>query len=177
VGGGSETLAQNADGEVWRPKPASANGLAAAATTCEFLASNTPPDQLAAAFRGAPMLYELRRDGTVWEKPVSLTTWGMAWTAPAGATWRRFGKRADWTGIWGDGSTGAGLTSDGVLWIWGVNPSGAPSRDFFVRLELLEERLRHMLGLAPTARSARAAMGIPDYENHPYPVLRMVRGK
>ena len=107
-------------GEVWEPFHAAPNPEASAASSFRLVATNAAPGRFAAAWCGGPRIYEVRSDGTLWERTQPLSTYAAT---PVGE-WRRLGKRSDWAALWGTGGTALGLTADGTLWTWGIDPGG-----------------------------------------------------
>jgi hypothetical protein len=162
--------ARRRNGEVWQPNASSANAQAPLSATCQLIASNSLPNRLAGAFCGTAKLYELRADGTLWEKPVS---WSV-WTAPSMAQWSRFGRRSDWTAVWSGGWTAFGLTGDGTLWTWGYDPGRPAARDFSSRIEELEGKIRQTFAIRRSAPGGMTAMSPLPYQKHPRPLLRVV---
>jgi len=172
VGPGFGIWAWTDRGDAWQPRPSSTSGLTPTVASTQFIASNAPPGRLAAAFCGVQKLYQLSDDGTLWEKPFA----SLPWATPPNAPWRRFGKRSDWTGVWGENGTAVGLTADGTIWEWGIDTSGAPRRDFLAQIEALQGTILEMFGIRPAA-GAKAGMRAwkPLYRKTPRPVMRVVK--
>jgi hypothetical protein len=162
--------ARTASGEVWQLTPASADPLAAASATGQLLASNSLPGHLVAAYDGKPELFELRGDGTLWEKPFSISPQFIV--APD-EKWRQVGKRSDWQAIWGGGNTAFGLTADGTLWTWGRDPSRDGTRTFSMRLQMLQERIQRMFANGP-GRGTTSYGAPPAIQKTPRPLLRLL---
>ena len=167
---GFQIWARNQLGELRQPLAAFPDAEAGAAGTCPLIASNTLPGHVIWAYSGSPKLYDLRADGTLWEKSYSPLGWRLA--ASPVDDWHRFGKRSDWVGIWSASGTAIGLTADGTIWMWGVDPSREPTRDFSARLALLQIRLKEMFGNPPP----RGPIGVrvPAFQKEPRPLMRLV---
>jgi hypothetical protein len=119
-------LVRNRLGEVWEPFHAAPNPEASAASSFQLVATNAAPGRFASAWCGEPRIYEVRSDGTLWERTQPLNTQAAT---PVGE-WHRLGKRSDWTALWGTGAAALGMTADGTLWTWGIDPGGQPALRF-----------------------------------------------
>ena len=86
--------------------------------------------------------------------------------------WHRFGKRSDWTAIWGAGGTAFGLTDDGTIWTWGIDLSRPPSPNVLARIERAYVKLATSLGGRPRPLSRMSYP--PPYLKEPRPLMRMV---
>jgi hypothetical protein len=168
VTGGFLPLVQNRLGEVWEPFHAAPNPEATTASTFHLVVSNSVPGRFAAAWCGESRIYEVRSDGTLWQRTQPLST---SSATPVGE-WRRLGKRSDWTALWGTGGTALGLTSDGTLWIWGIDPGGASVPDFKSRFKLAQTRLMSLFGPGPRPFVTGST---PAYQRQPRPLMRLVR--
>jgi hypothetical protein len=126
------------------------------------------PRRLASAWCGEPRLFELRPDGTIRERRQP-----MSWfTAVGVGDWHRFGKRSDWTAIWGAGGAAFGLTDDGTIWTWGIDLSRPPSPNALARIKLAYAKLATALGGTP--RPPGVMVYSPTYLEEPRPLMRMV---
>jgi Regulator of chromosome condensation (RCC1) repeat len=146
---------------------AGANPEADAARTCALVSAGSLPGHVIGAISGTPKLYELRVDGSIWEKSYPLP----GWTAPTD-NWRRFGKRSDWVGIWGTGSTAIGLTADGTVWTWGEDFSRPPKFSFSARLAMLQVQIKQLVGSGPR-RIAAFGPRAPAFQTTPRPLMRL----
>jgi len=162
-------LVRNRSGELWEPFHAAPSAEAPAALSCRLVVSNCVPGRFATAFCGKPKLYELRSDGTLWERWEPLSFYP---DTPVG-DWLRVGKRADWVGLWGGHGTALGLTADGTLWTWGIDVGREPAADFLSRLKLARSWLTSLIGPGPRPILAGAG-GIPAYQKRPRPLMRLV---
>ena len=160
-------LVQNRAGEVWEPFHAAPSAVAPAAASLRLVVPSSVPGRFATAWCGEPDICEVRADGTLWARAEPL---GAFPYTPAGP-WRRLGNRSDWVNLWGAAGTALGLTADGTLWTWGVDPSRAPAPDFQSRLKLAQSRLRGLFGSAP--RSSAPSL-FPAYDKQPRPLMRLV---
>jgi hypothetical protein len=160
-------LVRNRLGEVWEPFHAAPSPEASAASSLQLVASNAVPGRFATAWCGEPRIYEVRSDGALWGRTQPMSGYS---TTPVG-DWRRLGKRSDWTALWGTGAAALGMTADGTLWTWGIDPSGNQPSDFLSRLKLARSRLLSLFG--PGARPM-AAGAIPTYQEQPRPLMRLV---
>jgi hypothetical protein len=160
----------NRSGELWEPFHGIPNAGVSAASSFRLVASHAVPGRFATAWCGGPELYEVRSDGTLWARTQPLSTE----TATPVGEWRRLGKRWDWIGLWGTTGTAVGLTADGTLWTWGVDPGREPSLDFISRLKLAQSRLMTLFGPAPRPM---AVGPMPAYEKQPRPLIRLVLRK
>jgi ABC-2 type transporter/Regulator of chromosome condensation (RCC1) repeat len=157
-------------GEVWLTMPflRAPNAEAPASLICRLLVSNAPKERIALAYVGRPRIYQVRKNGTLWEKDFD---WALA--APSGAeVWRKVGQRSDWVALWGAGWSVFGLTSDGTLWTWGVDPTGNAVPDLSSRLKMAQQRLMARLGLAGSGGGPQPSM--PAFQSQPRPWLRFV---
>ena len=150
---------------VWYPLESPPNPMAARASICRLLSSNSTPAHLASAYCGRPELYEIRTDGTLWGKVNPIGPW-----AKANGHWFQIGKRKDWLSIWGTG-TALGLTSDGTVWMWGADPGQEPILDMQSRYKVLEARILTWFGLPPTSMTTSARS---PYQKDPRPLMRAV---
>jgi len=163
--------ARTASGEVWQLTPAFADPLATASAIGQLLASNSLPGHLVAAYVGQPELYELRGNGTLWEKPFSPSP---LFTAAPDEKWRQVGKRSDWQAIWSGGNyTAFGLTADGTLWMWGIDPSRDGTWIFSMRLAMLQARIKEMFASGPGRGTANYGTP-PAIQKTPRPLLRLL---
>ena len=167
ITGGFVPLVRNRLGELWEPFQAPPNPEATAASSFRLIATTLVPGRFAAAWCGDPEFYEVRSDGTLWGRTQPLST---SSATPVGE-WRRLGKRSDWTALWGTGGTALGLTSDGTLWTWGIDPGQEPVPDFRTRLKLAQIRLRGLFGPGPRPIATGA---FPAYQKQPRPLMRLV---
>jgi hypothetical protein len=165
--GGSFPLVWNRSGELWEPFHGVPNAEASAASTFRLVVPQAVPGRFAIAWCGEPEIYELRPDGTLWGRKQPL---GMQTATPVGE-WRRLDKRSDWIGLWGTSGTAVGLTADGTLWTWGIDPGGQPAFDLATRLKLAQQRL--MTVFSPAPRPMPVGM-IPAYQKQPRPLIRLV---
>ena len=163
--------ARTTSGEVWQLTPASADPLAPASAIGQLLASNSLPGHLVAAYVGKPELFELRGNGTLWEKPFSPSP---LFTAAPDEKWRQVGKRSDWQAIWSGGNyTAFGLTADGTLWMWGIDPSRDGTWIFSMRLAMLQARIKEMFASGPGRGTANYGTP-PAIQKTPRPLLRLL---
>lgn len=160
-------LVRNRLGEVWEPFYAAPNPEASAASSFRLVATNAAPGRFASAWCGEPRIYEVRSDGTLWERTQPLNAQPAT---PVGA-WHRLGKRSDWTALWGTGAAALGMTADGTLWTWGIDPSGNQPSDFLSRLKLARSRLLSLFGTGPRPMAVGA---LPAYQEQPRPLIRLV---
>jgi hypothetical protein len=167
---GFQPFVRNRSGEVWEPFHAAPNPEASALSSFRFVVSTAVPGRFAAAWCGEPRVFEVRSDGTLWERTQPLNTSAVT---PVGE-WRRLGKRSDWATLWSTGGTALGLTADGTLWTWGIDPGGNQPSDFLSRLKLARTRLMSLFGPGPRPMAAGAT---PAYQEQPRPLLRLVLTK
>ena len=167
---GFQPFVRNRSGEVWEPFHAAPNPEASALSSFRFIVSNAVPGRFAAAWCGETRVCEVRSDGTLWERTQPLNTYAAT---PVGE-WRRLGKRSDWLALWGTGGTALGLTADGTLWTWGIDPGRNQPADLLSRLRLARTRLMSLFGPGPRPLSAGAT---PVYQDQPRPLMRLVSSK
>ena len=160
-------LVRNRLGEVWEPLHAAPSPEASAASSLQLVASNTVPGRFATAWCGEPRIYEVRSDGALWGRTQPMSGYS---TTPVGE-WRRLGKRSDWATLWGTGGTALGLTADGTLWTWGIDPGGNQPSDFLSRLKLARTRLMSLFGPGPRPMAVGT---ISAYQEQPRPLIRLV---
>ncbi|MGO8927406.1 MAG: hypothetical protein ACLQU3_11020 [Limisphaerales bacterium] len=163
-------LVRNHLGEVWEPFHAAPNPEAPAASSFRLVATNAGPGCFATAWCGGPRIYEVRSDGTLWERTQPLSIYAAT---PVGE-WRRLGKRSDWAVLWGTSGTALGMTGDGTIWTWGIDPGGNQPSDFLSRLKLARSRLMSLFGPGPRPMTVGA---IPAYQEQPRPLMRLVLSK
>ncbi|HWW03591.1 MAG TPA: hypothetical protein VNZ64_28060 [Candidatus Acidoferrum sp.] len=163
----SSPLVRNRSGELWDPTFAAADPDAPAASSCRLVATNSAANRTAVAMAGKPMLYEVRPDGTLWEKDYA----GGLRTAAPDEKWRRVGKRSDWVSLWGGGGTAMGVTADETVWTWGLDPGREPAFDFSNKLKVAQMRLRAWFGARSPMISAGAT---PPYVKEPWELMRLV---
>jgi ABC-type transport system involved in cytochrome c biogenesis permease component len=168
TGSGERPWAWTASGEVRQLNLSVASPQATAAEASELLTSNSAPDRLVAAFVGKPELFELRNDGTLWEKTFSPGPW---YSASPDEKWHQAGRRADWQGIWGNGDTAFGLTADGMLWTWGLDPSRDGTWSLSARFRMLGIRIRSLFGNRPGVGGYGTPMAI---QKTPRPLMRLI---
>ena len=166
--GGFLPLVRNRLGEVWEPFQAPPTPWASAASSFRLVATNSVPGRFGAAWCGEPRIYEVRSDGSLWERTEPLSRYSAV---PVGE-WRRVGKRSDWAALWGTGGTALGLTADGVLWTWGIDPSREQVPDFLTRLKLARSRVMGLFGPGPRP-SLTGTM--PAYQRQPRPLIRLLQ--
>jgi hypothetical protein len=160
-------LVRTHSGELWEPFHAPPNADVSAASILRLVVSNSVPGRFATTWCGGPAICELRSDGTLWERAQPL---GYYSGTPMGE-WRRLGKRSDWAGLWGAGGTALGLTGDGTLWTWGIEPGRQQAPDFLSRLKLAQNRLRGVFGPGPRPMLRGYT---PAYQKQPRPLMRLV---
>lgn len=165
--GGSLSLVWNRSGELWEPFHGIPDPEASASSNFRLVLSHAVPGRFAIAWCGETEIYEVRPDGTLWGRTQPLST---QTAAPVGE-WRRLGKRWDWIGLWGTGGTAVGLTADGTLWTWGIDPGGVSAPDFASRLKVAQSRLMSIFGPGPRPIPVGA---MPAYQKQPRPLMRLV---
>ncbi len=163
-------LARTRSGEMWNPYYGAPDPDAPATSVCRLVASNSAPDHIAFAFMDVPTLYELRSDGTLWERGYPYPM--GSWNSTSASQWRQVGSRTDWVSIWGGVGTAIGLTSDGVIWMWGQDPSQEPTMDFSSRVKLLQRQVRSLFG-SPMPGMAGVARSLPC-QKEPRPLMRLI---
>ena len=156
-------------GELWEPFHATPDGGASASSTCRLVLSNAAPGRVAVAMCDKPKLYQLQADGSLWETTYHI---GSGVTTPD--EWRRVGKRSDWVSLFSGGGTAFGLTSDGVLWTWGVDLGRQPTQSFAARLKMIQLRFKSMFSSTPRPMPTGTT---PPVNNRPRPLIRLVNTK
>jgi ABC-type transport system involved in cytochrome c biogenesis permease component len=164
---GFQVLARTRSGELWEPLRAPPSAEAPAASTCRLVVSNAAPDHVALAYCGKGLLYEVRPDGTLWKKDYPWPSQAATFSA---GKWRQVGKRADWVSTWGVAGTAFGLTSDGILWTWGIDPSRPRVLDTSTALALMQLRLRTIFSARSTPMQTPR---LPAYQSEPRPLMRL----
>jgi len=165
---GYQVLARTRSGQLWEPFSSLPSAEDPAAAMCRLVASNAAPDHVALAYCGKGLLYELRPNGTLWQRDSPLRS---QTPPPSAGKWLQVGKRSDWVSIGGAGGTAFGLTSDGTLWTWGIEPSRPPSPTLSARLELVRLRLKAYFAGKPTRVQTQR---MPAYHSEPRPLMRLV---
>jgi hypothetical protein len=95
---------------------------------------------------------------------------------PQKLEWRRVGKRSDWVSVWSSYGTYFGLTSDGTVWVWGIDWGQQPKPTLKDRLIHLWEVVRDHFpdwaqGAAPFSGSPIRFL-IQPYQDEPRPFMR-----
>jgi len=153
---------------VWLMTGASPNPEATVAATSQLIATNFVPGHLIGAFCDTPKLYQLRADGTLWEKSYSFGPWA----ATPADKWRQVGKRSDWVELWGVSGTAMGLTADGTIWTWGIDQRRDPRNDFSAKLKLFQLRIKGLFGSSPGPGAGMGAT--PPVQKEPRPLMRLM---
>jgi hypothetical protein len=135
-----------------------------------LVTSNALPGRVVTAYSGKPKLYQLRQDGTLWEQTY---TYGVQRPSGPAEPWRQVGKRTDWVSLWGGNGTAYGLTKNGTLWTWGVDPSVEPSADLLTRLRNAQNQIQGALGAGP-GPGPRGVGASRPVQKQPRPLLRLV---
>lgn len=162
-------LVRNRSGELWDPTFAAPNPDAPAPASCRLVSTNSGLDRAAVAMVGATNLYEVRSDGSLWEKEYQVGSG----TGSADDKWRRVGQRSDWVSLWGGGGTVLGLTSDGTVWTWGLDPGREPVFGISSKLNMARARFQAIFGTrAPGGFNYSAS---PPYNQEPRPLMRMTK--
>ena len=164
---GFQTLARTRSGELWEPLSSLPGPEAPAELACRLVASNAAPDHVAMAYCGAGLLYEVRPNGTLWKKDSPML---IQASTPSPGKWRQVGHRSDWASIWGVGGTAFGLTSDGTLWTWGIDPTRPPVPDLSAKLKLLQTRIAAYFAGKPTRMQPPR---MPAYQSEPRPLMHL----
>jgi hypothetical protein len=164
---GFQALARTRSGELWEPLNSPSNAEAPAAAVCRLVASNAAPDHVAVAFCGKGLLYEVRPDGTLWKKD---HPWLFQPPTLSAGKWRQQGNRSDWVSIWGVGGTAFGLTSDGILWTWGIDPTRPPVLDLSAKLKMVQLRIKGYFTPRPIPTTGPR---MPAYQSEPRPLMRL----
>jgi ABC-type transport system involved in multi-copper enzyme maturation permease subunit len=162
-------LARNASGEVWKLALALADPSAPISEIGDLSATDSLTDRIVTAFVGKPELYELRNDGTLWEKPFSISP---QFIVSPDEKWRQVGTRSDWVALWGS-HTAFGLTADGTLWTWGLDPSRDTTWTFSMRLQLIQDRIHGVFGNGAGAWTTGHGPAAVIQET-PRPLLRLI---
>lgn len=159
-------------GELWAPFFAPPNAEASIASTGRLLLSNALPHRVAIAFCGQLEIFQARPDGTLWRKPYPLPSA----VAPPDPQWRRVGKRSDWVALESAGGIAYGLTADGTLWTWGVDPTRQSNPSLATRLKTIQWRVSGWFG-PPQGRfgNPRLLAQFPSFQKEPRPLLRLAR--
>ncbi len=164
--GGSWSLVWNRAGELWEPFHGTPNPETPAALNLRLVVPHAVSGRFATAWCDEPRAYEVRADGTLWERTQPLSSL----RTPVGE-WHRVGKRSDWVSLWSTGTTAVGLTADGTLWTWGLDPAGQGVRGFVSQLKLARARLMALVGPGPRPMPPPV---MPAFQKQPRPLLRMV---
>jgi hypothetical protein len=160
-------LVQNRSGELWEPLHAFPNPEAPAASSFRLVTPHAVIGRFATAWCNGSAIYELRSDNTLWERTQPL---GASTLTPVGQ-WHQVGKRSDWISLWSAGTTALGLTADGILWTWGVDPARQGTLNLMSRLKLAQTRLVTLFGPGPRPLPAPT---VPAYQKQPRPLMRLL---
>jgi len=115
----------------------------------------------------AEAVYEVRPDGSLMFSPYSLPGWNSGKVE----NWQPFDNRKDWLGVWNHRGTMLGLSADGVLWTWGIDPTAERGGTFRERVSRLKIMLAQFLGRGP-ARGMN--LNTPPLQVEPRPLIRFV---
>jgi len=168
TGFGYTVWARNRLGELRETLTSRANAEADAASTCALVSSASLPGHVIGVISGTAKLYDLRADGSIWEKSYS----PPGWPVQPPDNWHRFGKRSDWVSIWGVSGTAIGLTADGTVWMWGADFSRQPKLSFSARLAMLQVQIKQLVGSGPR-RIAAFGPRAPAIQTTPRPLMRL----
>ncbi|HEX3798401.1 MAG TPA: ABC transporter permease subunit [Verrucomicrobiae bacterium] len=162
---------RNRAGELWEPFLLPPDALLGADATCRLACYAANSNRLAYAFCGEPTAFEIRTNGTLWRKEYTSGSTMIASTEK----WQQVGKRADWVSLWGGGGTIYGLTTDGVLWTWGFDPTRTDEPDNFHE-SLRVFHLQILAAMGKASGGARFGMNrnaVWQYEKKPHAILRL----
>jgi hypothetical protein len=160
----------NRSGELWEPFHGMPSPDFPAAANSRLVLAQAVPGPVAAAWCDNSYIYKVQPDGTLWARTQGLSSD----TATPVGEWHRLGTRSDWIGLWGTGGTALGLTADGTLWTWGIDPRRKAAPDLTSVFKLAQARLLNLLGSAPRPMPPAAR---PAYEKKPQPLMRLVFSK
>ena len=169
VSTGMGGLMRTRSGELWHAFYAAPAAEASAAAVCCLLVSNVAASRVAIGLAPAPKLYQLRNDGSLWERTQPLAS--SQSTAPG--EWHRVGKRNDWVLISGANGTVYGVTADGFVWTWGMDPSRPAAPTLDSRIAVLRSRIGASVRLAPTTLPAGLGTAY-SFTPEPRPLMRML---
>jgi hypothetical protein len=172
IGGtfGDLPWARNKSGELWQLSSAYSGPNVPVSAFGQLLATDDRPGRLAYAFVGTPQLCQLRDDGTLWQKSLSLNAQSLFVQASDDA-WQRVGKRNDWVTLWSGNGTAFGMTADGAVWTWGQDWTRNGTLSASDKLKLLQARTKQSLQNTPGG--LRYQMLIPAVQKTPRPLFRL----
>ena len=170
AGVGFSILARNQSGEIWDPILSIPNPELPISALGRMVASNATPERFAVAYCKAPQMYQVRSDGTLWQRAYPFVPRTTAPLTP----WGRVGKRSDWVTLWGGGGSVLGLTADGTVWTWGIDPGREPVLDLLSRIKLMQSQVAAWVG---GSRSFTRYGGSPQYQPEPRPLMRLQIGR
>lgn len=139
-------LAWNTSGELWQLTPALADPEVSATVIGQVIASNTIAGRFAEGVVGYPAIFEIRPNGTLWEKPFSLA---QNYSVSPDDPWTQVGRRSDWQKLWNSNLTVFGLTADGTLWTWGLDPTRTGKWTFSAELQMVGRKIKEVLSSNP----------------------------
>ena len=167
-------LVRSRSDDLWQPFYGVPSADAPAASILHLVYSNSPAGRFAAAFCGAFQVFELRADGTLWQRDFPF----FPGTGPPAGKWRQVGKRGDWVQLWSGGGTAFGLTADGTLWTWGIDPTRDPTVDLLSRLKFAQQRISAFFSATPPPLPRTMLTPTkPAYQKQPRPLMRLVPAK
>jgi ABC-type transport system involved in multi-copper enzyme maturation permease subunit len=112
-------------------------------------------------------IYETQPNGTLWATPIPWPQASASSTPPL-----RYGRRSDWVSVWGNYQTMIGLTSDGTLWIWGMDHGQERHLDFGDRLAVVKQRISEAFATMPRGNNGDVWGGY-QAQKEPRPLLRL----
>ncbi len=112
-------------------------------------------------------MYERRTDGTLWHTSYLGPSTAMSYPL---MSWQQFGARSDWLEVWGNGNSMLGLTSDGTLWMWGLDPALQPGA-LKLRVDRLQAKLYQLFNAMP---GRGGGFGLPPIQREPRPLIHFV---
>jgi alpha-tubulin suppressor-like RCC1 family protein len=166
---GFTSLFRLRNGEIWAPFISIPSANTSLKSTCTLVVSNSLLNGIAAAVTDSPRLFQLHADGTLWQKPYPVPS-GFS---SSEEVWKQVGKRKNWVSLWSANGTAFGLTSDGIIWTWGYDPSRPPKHSLSSWFKTMQTTLRSRLAKTPVTmtRPPRA------YQKEPRPLIRLVLTK
>jgi len=166
------TRVRNRDGELWGPFVGRPNPEITIAAISNLAITNAIPGKFGFCLYDGTMLHcEIRADGTLWQRTFN----DPAFRVPnqKNGPCQQVGKRTDWVQLSSGYGIIYGLTADGTLWTWGLDPIIKTEPSFSRKIRLMTERIKEWSSRRSTGVMSSSSSLIPLTTKEPHPLLRL----